>query len=111
MTYIQDILRPLGITKCYKGFYHVCFAIQLAVTDEFRLDSVIKDIYMVTASHFDCNWKAVERNIRTVVARAWVVNPDLLSQMAGYPLNGTPSASEFIEIVSSYILRSNLTLD
>lgn len=107
MTTIQNILRPFGITKCYKGFHLVCFSIQLAVNDDFRLGAVTKEIYMVTASHFNCNWKAVERNIRTVVIKAWNVNPDLLSQMAGYPLDGTPSASEFIEIVSSYIIRAN----
>lgn len=111
MTTIQNILRPFAITRCYKGFYHVCYSIQLAVTDDFCLGAVTKDIYMVTASHFDCNWKAVERNIRTVVARAWQVNPELLSQMAGYPLYEKPTASEFIEIISSYILRTNLSLD
>lgn len=111
MITIQNILRPFGITGRYKGFHHVCFSIQLAVTDDFRLNAVTREIYMVTAVQFNCNWKAVERNIRTVVIRAWNVNPDLLSQMAGYPLDGPPTASEFIEIVSSYILRSDLTLD
>lgn len=111
MTTIHNILRPFGITGRYKGFYHVCFSIQLAVTDDFRLSDVTREIYMVTALHFHCNWKAVERNIRTVVIRAWNVNPDLLSQMAGYPLDGVPTASEFIEIISSYILRSTLIPD
>lgn len=107
MTAIRDALRPFGITRCYKGLVHTCFSIFLAVNDDFRLEAVTKEIYMETASHFGCKWTAVERNIRTVAARAWQVNPDLLMQMAGYPLNGTPSASEFIEIISSYILRSS----
>lgn len=107
MTRIQNTLRPFGITKCYKGFHRVCFSIHLAITDDSRLEAVTKEIYMETASHFDCAWTAVERNIRTVVARAWQVNPNLLIHMAGYPLDGTPTASEFIEIISSYILRSS----
>ena len=63
---------------------------------------------METASHFNCNWTAVERNIRTTVARAWKVNCPLLSEMAGYPLACVPTASEFIEILASYILRSSV---
>lgn len=104
---IQETLRLFGITRCYKGFKHVEFAVALAVSEENRLEAVTKEIYMETASHFNCKWTAVERNIRTAVARAWSVNPALLCEMAGYPLTCTPTASEFIEIIASYILRSS----
>ena len=106
MTTIQDALRPFGITRCYRRFKHTIFAIHLVLTDKARLDAVAKNIYMETASFFECEWTAVERNIRTVASRAWRVNPDLLCQMAGYPLTAPPTASEFIEIVSSYIIRT-----
>ena len=107
MTSIQEALRPFGITRCYKGFSHVCYSIELAVADDLRMESVTQEIYMATAAHFGCKWTVVERNIRTVVARAWQVNSDLLIRMAGYPLDGAPTASEFIEIVSSYIIRNS----
>ena len=107
MTLIQDTLRPFGITRCYKGFKHTAYAIYLAVQDESCLEAVTKEIYMETASHFNCEWTSVERNIRTAVARAWRVNRSLLSKMAGYPLDTEPTASEFIEIIASYILRSS----
>lgn len=106
MTRIQDILRSLGITGNYKGFHHACYSIHLATDDDFRLEAVTKEIYMETAAHFGCKWTAVERNIRTVVTRAWQINPSFLRHMAGYHLDGPPTASEFIEIVSSYILHS-----
>lgn len=106
MTVIQDILRLLGVTRCYKGFQHTAYAIHLAVADDTRLETVTKGIYMETAEHFGCKWTAVERNIRTVVLRAWQVNPEFICRMAGYPLDSAPTASQFIEIVSSYILRS-----
>lgn len=111
MTTIQNILRPFGITRCYKGFPHTVYAIYLAITEGERLEAVTKEIYMETASHFGCKWTAVERNIRTAVSRAWQVNPDLLCQMAGYPLTAAPTASEFIEIISSYIIRSRKQSD
>ena len=107
MTVIQDTLHLFGITRCYKGFQHTAYAIYLAVQDESRLEAVTKEIYMETAFHFNCTWTAVERNIRTAVARAWKVNRPLLSEIAGYPLACTPTASEFIEILASYILRSS----
>lgn len=107
MTVIQDTLRLFGITRCYKGFLHTAYAIQLAVEDEDRLEAVTKEIYMETVFHFNCTWTAVERNIRTAVARAWKINRPLLAEIAGYPLTCTPTASEFIEILASYILRSS----
>ena len=107
MTAVQDILRSLGITRCYKGFKHTEYAICLAIQDESRLEAITKEIYMETAAHFECNWTAVERNIRTAVSHAWSVNPDLLCQMAGYPLESEPTSSQFIEIISSYIIRSH----
>ena len=106
MTFIQDCLRPFGITRCYKGFKHTTYAIYLAVQDESRLEAVTKEIYMETASHFNCEWTAVERNIRTSVARAWRLNRPLLSEMAGYPLEAEPTASGFIEIIATYLIRS-----
>ncbi len=106
MTAIQDILRLLGVTRCYKGFKHTVYAIQLAVTDDTRLETITKGIYMETAAHFGCKWTAVERNIRTAVLRAWQINPELICEMAGYPLDTAPTASQFIEIVSSHVLRS-----
>ena len=107
MTAIQDLLRLFGITRCYKGSQHTAYAIHLAVEDEDRLEAVTKEIYMETAFHFNCTWTAVERNIRTAVARAWKINRPLLAEIAGYPLTCTPTASEFIEILASYILHSS----
>lgn len=110
MMTIQEILHLFGISRCYKGFQHTAYAIHLAVAQEERLEAVTKEIYMTTAAHFGCKWTAVERNIRTAVERAWKVNPHLLRQMAGYPLSITPTASEFIAIIVSYIIRSRQPL-
>lgn len=107
MKIIQETLRALGITRCYKGFKQIEFSVALAVSEEDRLEAVTKEIYMVTASHFNCKWTSVERNIRTAVARVWRIDRALLREMAGYPLPCSPTASEFIEIITSYILRSD----
>ena len=65
-----DILRQFGITRCYKGFKHTAYAIYLATQDENRPEAVTKEIYMETASHFNCKGTAVARNIRSAAERA-----------------------------------------
>ena len=95
---IRDIAR-----KCKVGVSTV----SRAMNNHPDINPETKEIYMETAAHFECNWTAVERNIRTAVSRAWSVNPDLLCQMAGYPLESEPTSSQFIEIISSYIIRSH----
>lgn len=108
MTTILETLRPFGITRCYKGFPLTVYAIHLAVMEEDRLEEITEKIYRETADHFGCKWTAVERNLRTVVSRAWQVNPVC---SAGWlaTLTAAPTASEFIEIIASYIIRSRQT--
>ena len=52
----------------------------------------------------------MERSIRTVVDRAWKIDNWLLREIAGYNLERIPTASEFIEIMATHILRSSEAL-
>lgn len=104
---IESILRQLGIGANYKGFRITALAVALIVENEERLTSITKEIYYDVAKLTNYSWTAVERNIRTVVARAWYCNPQKLNQMAGYTLTGAPTASEFLDIVSNYIRRNH----
>ncbi len=106
MDEIQSVLRELGIGRNYRGYQRTALAISVALEDESRLTAVTKEIYGRTAQQAGCQWTAVERNIRTVVQRAWKVNPQRLIQLAGYPMTTAPTASEFIEVISNYILRT-----
>lgn len=111
MTDIQNILRSFGITQRYKGFKYAEYALLLATEDNSRLDELTKNIYMPTGRYFGCSVANIERNIRTIIRRAWKVDRNRIRRMAGYPLDGAPSVSEFIEIVSSYILRNTAQTD
>ena len=104
---VQDTLQALGITRNYRGCHRAITAIELAMENEDRLEAVTKEIYLEVAKKCGCNWSAVERNIRTVVQRAWRINRPLLIRMAGYPLEVPPTASEFIAIVANFIQRSS----
>ena len=110
MTTIQDTLRLFGITHCYKGYNHMVYAVQLVMEDESRLEAVTKELYMETAEHFGCKWYSVERNLRTVIDRAWKINSRLLCEIAGYNLDHSPTVSEFIEIMATHIMRSSEAL-
>ena len=103
---IKETLRALGITTNYYGFYRTISAVELVLEDSERLQSVTREIYWVIAAKCGCKRSAVERNIRTVIQRAWRVNPKRLIVMAGYPLSEPPTASEFIEIIANYIERN-----
>lgn len=78
----------------------------LAVDQEDSLEAVTKEIYWEVGSRCGRKWTAVERNIRTAVQIAWRTNPELLREMAGYPLDGPPTASEFLEILSNDVQRA-----
>ena len=107
MATVQDTLRSLGVSRKYHGFRLTVMAIELVLDNEDRLEAVTKEIYWEIANLCGCNRNSVERNIRTVVQRVWRINPSLLIQMAGYPMDSPPTVSEFIEVVSNYIRRSN----
>ena len=103
---IQIILRKLGILSTYKGYHATVIAVNLALENEDRLSSITKNIYGEVARQIDSTPNAVEKNIRTVVRKAWSTNHDDLERLAGYSLEVTPSVSEFLDILFTYIQRS-----
>lgn len=105
---VQIILRRLGVCSTYKGYKAAVIAVTLALEDEDRLSSITKDIYSETAKQLGSTPAAVEKNLRTVVKRAWEINPGDLEKMAGYNLDTLPSVSEFLDILFNYIQRSRL---
>lgn len=111
VTKIKETLRLLGITHSRPGFRRVVCAIELVLEDEDRLEAVTKEVYEVAAARIGGNWKTTERNIRSAVNTAWEHNRELLDEMAAYPLPSPPKASEFLEIVSNYIQRTETKPD
>ena len=110
MTNIQLInktLQSLGISKCYKGYKQLLLSVELALDDEDRLMCITENIYHQVADICGCNHCQVERNIRTVAQRAWDVNAERLTEIAGYSLSSPPSVSELISILVTYIKRNS----
>lgn len=101
---VQQLLRRLGATENYAGFFPTVYAIQLSIGDPARLRLITKLIYLDVAWRYGTTWKAVERNMRTVVSVIWRNNPLLLSELAGFHLNRKPNNASFLAIVAgSYV--------
>lgn len=108
-TIIREVLWPCGLSGRYRGFPLLITAIRLCIENEGQARMVFKSLYARVAEERGCPLYCVERNIRTVIKRAWAVNPGYMRELAGYPMAAPPSSTEFIEIISSYILREHLT--
>lgn len=103
---IQRILRRLGATENYTGFFPTVYAVQLSMGDPERLHLITKLVYLDVAWRYGTTWKAVERNMRTIVSVIWRNNPLLLSELAGFPLASKPNNASFLAIVSSFCTKN-----
>ena len=107
MEEINDALCRLGGTRNYMCFACTAYALWLIRREPERLSLVTKWLYPDVAKQFGTNWKAVERNIRSMVEIVWRCNSVLLEQMARHPLKEKPRASEFLAIVSGALEQIN----
>lgn len=100
---LAEILRRFGLTHFYRGYDALLHAVLLVAEDSTRLHHAMVDIYFATAKALGMKPANVEHNIRTMVHRAWQVDKALLSEIAGYRLDGPPTAIQFIEILAHHI--------
>ena len=100
---IHELLLKPGIGRQYRGYSIITQAILLILEDEKRLLSLKQEIYQPVAEQQHCDWRAVERNIRTAIRRAWELNPELLQELSPYPMKYEPCAAEFLDILSAHI--------
>ena len=103
VTAVYSVLRQLGITANYTGFFHASYSVLLAMENPQRLLLVTKWLYPEVAKRYHTTAGAVDRNIRTVVLRAWQLNQETLEQIAGYSLAKKPTSAQFISILSTYL--------
>ena len=96
---IQKLLCSIGLTANYVGYRQMAVALEIAVQEPRSLCQVTKWLYPETARRCGTNWRAVERNIRTALRRAWSSARPALEQMAGYPLDVMPKPAQFLAIL------------
>ena len=103
--YVTHLLETLGISRCYNGHSMAVEAVLVVLQDEETLRNIRRQVYARVAVRRQSSWCCVERDMRTVIRRAWQINAALLRRMAPYPLDEAPTVKEFIEIVALYTLR------
>lgn len=98
---VCDVLTDMGITANYVGFHYIVDAVCMVVEDPQYLLLVTKKLYPEIASRYHTTWKAVERNIRTVIDIVWDNNPEYIMASMQRPVREKPTVSEFISILAS----------
>ena len=110
MTDIYDLLYRLGATANYTGFFHMAYAVWLCVEQPDRLLLVTKWLYPEVAKQYKTNWKAVERNIRTVNCIIWREGRPLLGELAHRHLEQKPRNAQMLAILVSSLDTGSLTV-
>ena len=98
---IYDLLYRLGVTENYIGFFQIADAVSLCTEQPERLLQVTKRLYPEVAQQYNTNWKAVERNIRTVSCIIWQENRPLLEHLACRHLERQPRNAQLLSILSA----------
>lgn len=102
---IMHDLRLLGVGRRYLGYNTVIKVVRMVVLDENRLLCIKHGILLPLSKELGCDWRAIERNIRTVIHRAWCINREYMAELAGYPIQHEPTVSEFVEMLAFHAQR------
>jgi len=98
------ILLSLGISLCGKNF--ACIHEALVYATEHQNSFVTKELYPAVGKTVDCNWKQVERDIRTSIESAWATR-DVAIWQEYFPnrvgQKGKPTNSVFISTLGQHL--------
>ena len=100
-----DLLASQDATKGFKT-YRVYLYLS-SHSGRIRLEAIAKEIYMETALTLNAIGRQSEQKYRTAVSTCMVCQSRLALSDADYPLESEPTSSQFIEIISSYTIRSH----
>ena len=107
MLTIHTLLRSLGITANYCGYHITVIACELLMQDEMLFLRITKGLYPEVAKRLNCGTFTIERNIRTIIYRAWDVRRERLCEIAGIELTEPPRVVEFLDMLISYVNEHN----
>lgn len=105
MKQVESILHTLGVGRYYKEYELTCHVLRLAMEDSSRLCNMKKYLFTPTAAHFSCDVRTIERNLRTLIRRAWDNDAEAMRRVAGYRLLWCPPVSEFLSFMVDYALE------
>ena len=108
MKKVESILHALGVGRHYKGYDLTCHVLRLAMEDPARLCNMKKYLFLPTAEVFGGDERTIERNLRTLIRRAWDNDAEAMRRVAGYHLLWCPPVSEFLSFMVDDARGTNL---
>lgn len=106
MREVYHLIRKLGATSKYKGYYFVAEAVRIAMESQERPIRITKDIYPFLARKFKSTPMNIEHDIRTVINVCWMANRKTMNEIAGYTLIYKPTNSEFVDMLAYYLTQT-----
>ena len=103
MRNVYGLIRKLGATSKYKGYYFLAEAVKMTMDYHEEPIKITKDIYPCLAKKYCSTPMNVEHDIRTVINVCWLANKETMEKIAGYPLVYKPSNSEFVDFMAYYL--------
>lgn len=104
----EKLLMTLGVTPNYKGFEQAAYLLHTLQSEPSIPHPTTTQLYAKAGARYGVSWKAVERNIRTIVDVAWQQNPTFLRSVAYFPLSKKPRAAQFLSILAEYLTSSSI---
>lgn len=107
MRKVETMLHTLGVGRQYKGYNLTCQMLRLAMEDPARLCNMKRCLFAPVARLNGCDERTLERNIRTLIQRAWDNNAEAMCRMAGYRLLGRPTVGDFLSFMVDAALEAD----
>ena len=108
MRKVYRLIRQMGMTSKYKGYYYVAEAVMLSMELQDYPIKITKDIYPYLAKKFKSTSVNIEHDIRTVINVCWMANKETMERIAGYPLRYRPTNSEFVDMLAYYLIQTEM---
>ena len=105
-----DLLHQLGVSANYKGFFISAYAVTLCMQQKCLL-LVTKWLCPEVARHYGTNWRAVERNTRTVSAIAWKRNRPLVETLAQRHFKRYLPSTKFLALLIHAVRPKDLMME
>lgn len=103
---IREILLQARISKAYKGYPYLEYAIYLVIENESRLCHVYNDVYVKVAERFNVSPLSVEKNLRTLRDAFWQnYGFEYFKEQCGVILYNRPFPREIIEILAEQVTK------
>ena len=100
-----ETLRSVGVSPKYKGYVYALYMLCLSLDDFTCVHNMAARLYRATCEKYGANPRAVERNIRFAIRRAWESDSTGVMHrlFQSYGVYDTPTNREFIAVLSDYM--------